>query len=104
MAPLFVFVTHVAQVTWPRSKAVFAALHADIKLIVMDGNMPLMNGSSKSVISENIRTLVNEGRPEAQAVAIAYSKAGKGRKRLDKAAKSASTKPKKHSIVEKGYN
>lgn len=43
--------------------------------------MPLMKGSSKHVISENIRTEVNAGRPQDQAIAIAMSKAGKGRKR-----------------------
>ena len=42
--------------------------------------MPLMEGSSKGVISENIRTERNAGKPEAQAVAIALRKAGKGRK------------------------
>lgn len=42
--------------------------------------MPLFNGSSNDIISQNIATLRNEGKPEAQAVAIAYSKAGKGRK------------------------
>lgn len=35
--------------------------------------MPLLKGSSKEVISENIRTLMREGKPQAQAVAISYS-------------------------------
>lgn len=39
--------------------------------------MPLKKGKTKKVISNNIRTLVREGRPVAQAAAIAYSKAGK---------------------------
>lgn len=38
--------------------------------------MPLLKGKSKSVISQNIRELMNSGRPQAQAIAIAYSKAG----------------------------
>ena len=42
--------------------------------------MPLLSGKSKHVISENIRTEVNAGRPQNQAIAIAYSKAGKGKK------------------------
>jgi hypothetical protein len=41
--------------------------------------MPLRKGSSKKVISANIRTEVRAGRPVKQAVAIAYSKAGKSR-------------------------
>lgn len=43
--------------------------------------MPLKKGSSKKVISENIATEIRAGRPRDQAVAIAYSKAGKSRKR-----------------------
>ncbi len=42
--------------------------------------MPLLRGSSKGIVSENIRTLMKEGRKQPQAVAIALSKAGKGRK------------------------
>ncbi len=43
--------------------------------------MPLKSGSSKKVISENIRTERNAGKPEAQSVAIAFSKAGKSKKK-----------------------
>ncbi len=42
--------------------------------------MPLMRGSSKHVISENIRELRNSGRPEKQSIAIAFSEAGKSKK------------------------
>jgi hypothetical protein len=41
--------------------------------------MPLRKGKSKKVISQNIRTLISEGRPRDQAVAIAMQKAGKKR-------------------------
>lgn len=37
--------------------------------------MPLKPGSSKSVVSQNIRELVRSGRPVKQAVAIAEKKA-----------------------------
>ena len=40
---------------------------------------PLRKGSSKSVISQNIRTEMRHGKPQKQAVAIAMQKAGKSR-------------------------
>ena len=39
--------------------------------------MPLEPGRSKKVVSKNIETLMHEGRPQKQAIAIALKKAGK---------------------------
>jgi hypothetical protein len=46
--------------------------------------MPLRRGKSDAAVSANIRTLRHEGYPQKQAVAIAMSKAGRGRKRRKK--------------------
>ena len=43
--------------------------------------MPLKKGSSKATISQNIRTEMHAGKPQKQAIAIAYSVAGKSRKK-----------------------
>lgn len=46
--------------------------------------MPLKKGGSKKTISQNIRTLMHEGRKKDQAVAIALNIAGKGKKNKKK--------------------
>lgn len=46
--------------------------------------MPLEKGKSREAFSKNVSTEVKAGRPQKQAVAIAYSEARKGGKGMVK--------------------
>jgi hypothetical protein len=54
--------------------------------------MPLSKGRSQKVVSKNIKTLVSEGKPQKQAVAIALSQASKLPKRGQRTAKNKAKK------------
>lgn len=42
--------------------------------------MPLKSGSSRKAMSDNIRTEMDAGKPQKQAIAIAYSQARRSKK------------------------
>ena len=49
--------------------------------------MPLIKGKSKKAISANIKTEMNQGKPQKQAVAIALNTARKSGAKIPKKAK-----------------
>jgi hypothetical protein len=58
-----------------------------------ENKMPLVKSASKKAVSKNIKTEMNAGRPQRQAVAIALSMARKAGAKLPK--KKAKKKTKK---------
>ena len=67
-------------ISGPGAKIANMALN---RLAIPVGN-PLESGKSKKVISRNIRTEMHSGKPQKQSIAIAYSKAGKSKKKKKK--------------------
>lgn len=68
--------------------------------------MPLKKGSSKKVVSQNIAELIRSGRPQKQAVAIAFSEAGKSKPKAKKAKKTSSKRKVtsgRKKVSKKGY-
>ena len=61
--------------------------------------MPLLKGSSQSVISQNIRELRNAGKPERQAVAIAMKHSRKGMKSVTSKITRVADKVVKHNSL-----
>jgi hypothetical protein len=64
--------------------------------------MPLTKGKTAKTVSKNIGTLMGEGYPQKQAVAIAYSKAGLSKKKTSKK-KVAKKKAAKKSSKKNSY-
>ena len=64
--------------------------------------MPLLSGKSNDIVSENVKTLRNEGKSEAQAVAIALSKAGRSNRKKTRSVAKKVAAPSKG--ISKKYN
>lgn len=73
--------------------------------VVIVNNMPLEHSSSKKAFENNIKTEIKHGKPQKQAVAIAYSeKRSAQKKHFPKPQKGAKSKALKEKLTKTSHS